>query len=106
MTSTSIPSVRNGCGSQGRRAGEELLDGDDLAVGDCLGSALHPHDIGDARRIQNLEASTGRERREAVAGKERHLDLLAAILPLRPALMERKEDFQAARRELVADFFS
>ena len=80
----------------------EELNRLDLGVGHRLGAPTHADQVGDADCVEDPEALNQREAGEAISGKERKGDLLAAILPPAPPLDERQEGLNFAADELIA----
>ena len=65
--------------------------------------AVERDDVDDAGALQDRQALAGVEPGETVAGKQRPVDLLLAILPAAPARNGRKKGFEALAFELLAD---
>ena len=65
--------------------------------------ALERDDVDDAGALQDRQRIGRIEAREAVAGKQRPVDLLLAILPAAPAGDRRQERVDLLALELLAD---
>src|SRR5436190_1890653 len=82
---------------------DEAADGRDLVLGDRDDLAVERHDVDDARAGQYGETIAADETSEAIAGKERPVELLLAILPAAPSGDRRKEGLESLALELFAD---
>src|SRR5262249_28854467 len=71
--------------------------------GNGRGLALERHDADHAGAFQDRQRVFGVEAREAVAGKQRPVDLLLTVLPPAPAGDGREERVDALALELIAN---
>src|SRR5439155_23563129 len=71
------------------------LDCQDLALLDRMGRLPDSHDLDHSGRNQEREAVFEVKTAEQVAGEERAIDVLHAVRPPAPGLVERKEAFVA-----------
>ena len=86
----------------GEVALDELADAVDLVLGDRRRLALERDDVDDAGALQDGQPLARIEAREAVAGKQRPVDLLLAILPAAPPGDGRQKRFDLLLLELLA----
>ena len=100
-TSTREPSFRNGHGSYLQPARHQPPDALHLDVGHRRQLAVERHDRRHAVAGHHAQRITRVEPGEAVAGEQRPVDLLAAVLPAAPAGDGGEKDLDALRGELV-----
>ena len=98
-----MPSWIIGHGSYGSSLSTSSADAVDLVLGNRRRLALERDDVDDAGALQDRQALARIEAREAVAGKQRPVDLLLAILPAAPARDRRQEGLDVLLLELLAD---
>ena len=84
-------------------AADEQADAVELVLGNRRRLAVERHDVHDARALQDRQRVLQIEAREAVAGKQRPVDLLLAILPPAPAGNRRQERVDLLALELLAN---
>jgi hypothetical protein len=84
-------------------AADEQPDAIELDVGNRRRLAVERDDVDDAGALEDRQRVGRVEAREAVAGKQRPVDLLLAILPAAPAGDRRQERLDLLAFELVAD---
>ena len=84
-------------------AADQQPDAVELVLGNRRGLAFERHDVHDAGALQDRQRVVGIEAREAVAGKQRPVDLLLPILPAAPARDGRQKRFDVLALELLAD---
>ena len=84
-------------------AADQHADAVELVLGNRRRLALERDDVDDAGALQDRQGVGGIEAREAVAGKQRPVDLLLAILPAAPAGDRRQERFDVLALQLLAD---
>src|SRR5262245_45583182 len=84
-------------------AADEQPDAVQLEFGNRRRLSLERHDVDDAGALENGKRVGWIEPREAVAGKQRPVDLLLAILPAAPPGNRRQERFELLAFELLAD---
>ena len=75
----------------------------DLLLGNRRDVAVERDDADDAGALEDRQPLGAVEPRETVAGKERPVDLLLAILPAAPARDRREERLEPFAFELLAD---
>ena len=81
---------------------DQPADAFDLVRRNRRDFAVERDDVDDARAAQDRQPLIGIEAREAVAGKERPVDLLLPILPAAPAGDGGQEGLDAFLRDLIA----
>src|SRR5262245_29219726 len=79
---------------------DEPANAVDLPVGDRGGLTLEGNDVDDAGALQDRQTLAWIEASKAVAGKERPIDLLLAVLPPAPACDSRQKCFDVLLFEL------
>ena len=81
----------------------QAADAFDLLLRDRRDLTVEGDDVDDAVALQDREPVGRVEPREAVAGEERPVDLLLAILPAAPFRQRRQERFEAFLFELLSN---
>ena len=84
-------------------ARDQPADAFDFMVGNRRRLALEGDNIDDASAFEDSQPRVGNKPREAIAGKQRPVDLLFAILPAAPAGNSGQRRLDALRFELLAD---
>ncbi len=82
---------------------DESTDAVDLVLGNRCNLAVERDDADDAAALEDGEPLIRLEAREAVARKQRPVDLLLAVLPAAPARDRRQKGFDALLHDLIAD---
>ena len=80
----------------GQLALDQRADAVNLFLGDRRQDAVVADDLHDAVDLQNADAFVGHEPRKYVAGEQRPVDLLLAILPAAPLADGREENVDVA----------
>ena len=80
----------------GQLALDQRADAVNLFLGDRRQDAVVADDLHDAVDLQDADALVGHEPREYVAGEQRPVDLLFAILPAAPLADSRQEHVDVA----------
>ena len=97
------PFVNHRAGVVLQLAADEQADAVQLVVGNRRRLAVERDDVDDAGALQDRQRVGDVESREAVAGKQRPVDLLLAILPAAPARDRRQKRLDLLAFELLAD---
>jgi hypothetical protein len=82
---------------------DEATDAGDLLFRDWSDLSIERNDAHHARALQDGEAFRQVEPREAVAGKQRPVDLLLAVFPAAPFRKRRQEGLDPFLLQLVPD---
>ena len=88
-----LPFLNQRAGIVLQLAADQQADALDFDLGNRRRLAFERHDVDDAGALQHRQRIVGIEARKAVAGKQRPVDLLLAILPAAPAGDRRQEGF-------------
>jgi hypothetical protein len=91
-----------GQGSYLQFAADQHSNAFELVLGNRRGFAFKRDDVHDAGALQNRQGVVGVKPREAIAGKQRPVDLLLAIFPPAPARNRRQERLEVLAFELLA----